>query len=93
METSIQTNNQRAATVWCSGGAKYDQKSRAIAISDSDSIAHGVLRLAPKPGERILDLATGTGLTSRLVARQGDQVSGVAIRIRPDRCSQGTKLC
>lgn len=75
MEPSIQTHNQRAATVWSSGGADYDQQSRAI----SDSIAHCVLRLAPKPGERILDLATGTGRTSRRVARQGAQVIGVDI--------------
>jgi SAM-dependent methyltransferase len=61
--------------VWSSGGAAYDQISRGIA----DSIEHCVLRLDPKPGERILDLATGTGWTSRAVARRGATVTGADI--------------
>lgn len=75
METAIQTHNQRPAAVWSSGGPDYDQISRGI----SDSIDHCVLRLDPKPGERILDLATGTGWTSRVVARRGARVTGVDI--------------
>ena len=75
METPIQTHNQRPAAVWSSGGANYDQVSSGIA----DSIAHCVLRLAPKPGERILDLATGTGWTSRQVAKRGAKVIGADI--------------
>lgn len=75
METSIQTHNQRPAAVWSSGGADYDHISRCIA----DSIAHCVLRLDPQPGERILDLATGTGWTSRQVARRGAKVIGADI--------------
>ena len=58
-----------------SGGARYDQFSRGIA----DSIEHCVLRLNPQPGERVLDLATGTGWTSRLVAARGARVTGVDI--------------
>ena len=61
--------------MWSSGGADYDQISRGIA----DSIEHCVLRLDPKPGERILDLATGTGWTSRAVARRGATIIGVDI--------------
>jgi SAM-dependent methyltransferase len=61
--------------VWSSGGASYDEISRGIA----DSIEHCVLRLAPKSGERIIDLATGTGWTSRAVARRGATVTGVDI--------------
>jgi len=38
-----------------------------------------VTRLDPKPGERIVDIATGTGWASRLVARFGAQVTGVDI--------------
>jgi ubiquinone/menaquinone biosynthesis C-methylase UbiE len=72
---AIQAHNQRAATVWSSGGAAYDRISRGIA----DSIEHAVVRLDPQPGERILDLATGTGWTSRSVARRGAQVVGVDI--------------
>lgn len=73
--TAIQPHNAKPAAVWSSGGANYDQISRGIA----DSIEHCVLRLDPKPGERILDLATGTGWTSRLVARRGANVTGVDI--------------
>jgi SAM-dependent methyltransferase len=71
----IQPHNERPAAVWSSGGAHYDAISRGIA----DSIEHGVLRLDPKPGERILDLSTGTGWTSRVVARHGATVIGVDI--------------
>lgn len=72
---SIQQHNQKPAGVWSSGGAHYDHISRGIA----DSIEHCVLRLAPQPGERVLDLATGTGWTSRVAARRGAKVTGVDI--------------
>ena len=77
MSTSavIQPHNERPAAVWSSGGTKYDQVSRGIA----NSIEHCVLRLDPKPGERILDLATGTGWTLRLVAKRGATVIGADI--------------
>ena len=73
--SAIQPHNEKPAAVWSSGGADYDQVSRGIA----DSIEHCVLRLDPKPGERILDLATGTGWTSRAVARRGATVTGADI--------------
>ena len=73
--TSIQPHNERPAAVWNAGGRHYDQISRGIA----DSIEHCVLRLNPQPGERILDLSTGTGWTSRVVARRGATVVGVDI--------------
>lgn len=75
MNLPIQTHNQRPAAVWSSGGADYDRVSRGIA----DSIEHCVTRLDPQPGERILDLATGTGWTSRQVALRGAKVIGVDI--------------
>src|SRR5262245_52158719 len=71
----IQPHNERPSAVWSSGGGDYDEISRGIA----DSIEHCVLRLDPKPGERVLDLATGTGWTSRLVARRGATVIGCDI--------------
>jgi SAM-dependent methyltransferase len=71
----VQPHNQRAAAVWSSGGRDYNEISRGIA----DSIEHCVMRLAPTPGERILDLSTGTGWTSRVVARRGADVIGVDI--------------
>jgi SAM-dependent methyltransferase len=75
MHGGVQPHNQRAAMVWNSGGRDYDQISRGI----SDAIEHCVLRLNPRPGERILDLATGTGWTSRRIARFGARVTGVDI--------------
>lgn len=75
MDSTIQSHNQKPAAVWSSGGGAYDAVSRGIA----DSIEHCVLRLNPKPGERILDLATGTGWTSRVVARRGAKVVGADI--------------
>ena len=73
MEGAIESHNQKPAAVWNSGGARYDDISRGIA----DSIEHCVVRLNPRPKERILDLATGTGWTSRAVARRGATVTGV----------------
>lgn len=75
MRSEIQPHNQRPAAVWSSGGGAYDRISRGIA----DSIEHCVLRLDPQPGEYILDLSTGTGWTSRSVARRGARVIGVDI--------------
>ncbi len=75
MNGPILTHNERPAAVWSAGGAAYDRISAGIA----DSLEHCVLRLDPKPGERILDLATGTGWTSRLVARRGATVVGIDI--------------
>jgi ubiquinone/menaquinone biosynthesis C-methylase UbiE len=72
---AIQQHNQRPAAVWSAGGKEYDQISRGIA----DAIEHCVMRLNPQPGERILDLSTGTGWTSRVVARRGAHVIGVDI--------------
>jgi len=75
MHKSIQPHNERPAAVWSSGGLAYDEISRQIA----SALDHCVRRLDPRPGERILDLATGTGWTSRLLAARGAQVTGVDI--------------
>ena len=75
MNAIIQPHNQKPAAVWSSGGAAYEEISRQIA----SALAHCVVRLAPKSGERILDVATGTGWTSRLVAERGAIVTGVDI--------------
>lgn len=75
MDGTIQPHNEKPASTWNAGGARYDRISSGIA----DSIGHCVLRLDPKPGERILDLATGTGWTSRVVLRRGAEVVGVDI--------------
>lgn len=75
MTGAVEPHNMKSAAVWNSGGGRYEDISRSIA----DSIEHCVLRLNPQPGEKILDLATGTGWTSRLVARRGAEVTGVDI--------------
>lgn len=78
IEGTIQPHNGKPAAVWSSGGDDYDAISRGIA----DSIEHCVQRLDPRSGERILDLSTGTGWTSRVVARRGARVVGADIASR-----------
>jgi SAM-dependent methyltransferase len=75
MKGQVETHNQRPAAVWSSGGDTYNEVSRQI----STAIEHCVRRVDPQPGERILDLATGTGWTSRLLARAGAKVTGADI--------------
>lgn len=74
-EQTIQQHNLKAAAIWNSGGAQYDRISQSIA----DAIEHCVIRLNPKPQERILDVATGTGWAARRIAVRGAQVTGVDI--------------
>ena len=71
-ETVLSTNLQAART-WGAGGEGYDQVSRGIA----DAIEHAVDVLDPQPGERILDVATGTGWAARRIAKHGATVTGV----------------
>jgi SAM-dependent methyltransferase len=70
---AIKPHNLRAAATWNAGGAAYDRISATIA----DSIEHCVLRLEPQPGQRILDVATGTGWGARRLAARGAEVVGV----------------
>lgn len=72
---AIQPHNQKAAATWGSGGASYDKISETIA----DSIEHLLNLLDVQPGERVLDLATGTGWTARRLAQKGASVTGVDI--------------
>jgi len=72
---SVLDKNAKAASMWSSGGRAYDEVSRGI----SEGIQHCVMRLDPKEGERILDIATGTGLTARYISRSGAEVTGVDI--------------
>ncbi len=73
MTVSIRPHNERAAQTWGSGGSAYDRVSETIA----DALEHVVTRLAPQPGERCLDVATGTGWTARRIAARGAKVIGV----------------
>jgi SAM-dependent methyltransferase len=71
-ETILPSNTQGART-WGAGGERYDQVSRGIA----DAIEHAVNALDPQPGERILDVATGTGWAARRIAERGATVTGI----------------
>jgi SAM-dependent methyltransferase len=73
--TTIQPHNERAAAVWSSGGRDYEEIIRGV----YDGIDATVAGLAPRPGERILDVATGTGITARACARRGADVTGIDI--------------
>jgi ubiquinone/menaquinone biosynthesis C-methylase UbiE len=67
--------NTKVADMWSSGGRAYDEVSLGV----EEGIRHCVLRLAPQRDERILDIATGTGLTARNIGRSGAMVTGVDI--------------
>jgi SAM-dependent methyltransferase len=71
--TGIRPHNQQAAAIWGAGGSGYDKISEHVA----DSIEHLVRRIDPMPGERFLDVATGTGWTARRLAAHGATVVGV----------------
>ena len=75
MIANIRPHNERAAAVWGSGGSAYDRVSATIA----DALDHVVARLNPQPGEKCLDVATGTGWTARLLKARGADVTGVDI--------------
>jgi SAM-dependent methyltransferase len=70
---AVLPHNAKAAATWGSGGRNYDRISHSIA----DAIEHAVARLAPHSGERVLDVATGTGWAARLAAARGATVDGL----------------
>jgi len=72
-QPAVLPTNVQSARTWGAGGEKYDQVSRGIA----DAIEHAVDALDPQPGERILDVATGTGWAARRIAARGAIVTGV----------------
>ena len=74
-QDAIQPHNERAAAVWSSGGRDYEEIIRGV----YDGIDATIAALAPRPGERILDVATGTGIAARACARRGAQVCGIDI--------------
>lgn len=63
------------ARMWGQPGNAYD----GISFGLSDTISHTVQALWPRPGERILDIGTGTGWAARLAAWRGADVTGVDI--------------
>ena len=63
------------AQMWGNPGKSYD----GISFGLSDTISHAVQALWPRPGERILDIGTGTGWAARLAAWRGATVTGVDV--------------
>jgi SAM-dependent methyltransferase len=70
---SVRPHNQQAAATWGAGGRDYDKISENV----SDAIEHLVRRILPVPGERFLDIATGTGWTARRLAARGAGEVGI----------------
>ncbi|KPP84082.1 MAG: Methyltransferase domain [Rhodobacteraceae bacterium HLUCCA08] len=66
-----QTRDNAAAEAWGRAGAHCD----FISFGLNDGLGYAVQALWPRPGEHILDLATGTGRTARLVAELGATVT------------------
>jgi len=75
IDHAVMPHHEAAATMWGRGGKHYDDVSYAI----SDALAHAAQRLNARAGERILDIATGTGWSARNVARTGAAVTGADI--------------
>jgi SAM-dependent methyltransferase len=73
VDCGVLPHNSGSSAVWSAGGQAYDEISRGIA----DAIEHCINRLAPRFGEKILDLAAGTGWTSRRLADRGFNVTAV----------------
>jgi len=63
------------ARMWGQPGDAYD----GISFGLSDTISHTVQAIWPRPGERILDIGTGTGWAARLAAWRGAKVTGIDI--------------
>lgn len=87
MESAI--DHHAAGRMWGEPGAAYD----GISFGLSDTISHAVQLLWPRPGERVLDIGTGTGWAARLAARRGARVTGADIAqgmlAAADRLSRG----
>lgn len=73
--TPVLEKNTKVANMWSSGGRAYDAVSQGV----GEGIRHCVMRLAPQKDEKILDIATGTGLTARTISRSGAKVTGTDI--------------
>ena len=72
---AVLEKNAKVADMWSSGGRAYDVVSQGV----SEGIRHCVMRLTPQKKERILDIATGTGLTARHISQSGAKVTGTDI--------------
>ncbi|HEX4337068.1 MAG TPA: class I SAM-dependent methyltransferase [Polyangiaceae bacterium] len=74
---NVQSHNFKAQATWNSPAGMYDDISRSI----SDAIEHAVERLQPQANDHILDLATGTGWGSRIIAQRFPAVTVTGVDI------------
>jgi ubiquinone/menaquinone biosynthesis C-methylase UbiE len=74
-DDSVLSHHRAAAAMWDQGGNDYDDVSYAV----SDVLKHAAQRLDARQGDRVLDVATGTGWSARNAARKGAKVTGVDI--------------
>ena len=58
---------------WSAAASLFDNVSFFV----SDALSHAIQRLNPRPGQRVLDVGTGTGTSARNAARFGARVVGV----------------
>ena len=58
---------------WSAAVSSFDNVSFFV----SDALSHATQRLHPRPGQRVLDVGTGTGVSARNAARFGARVIGV----------------
>ena len=63
---------ERQSAAW--GAAPFENVEGSIEVMHDDLVG----RLAPRPGERWLDLACGTGAVAMRAARAGAEVTGLA---------------
>jgi SAM-dependent methyltransferase len=70
---AVLAHNAKAAAAWDLAGLAYEK----VALHLGDAIDHTLGRLAPQAGDRLLDVATGTGLAARRAAARGASVVGI----------------
>ena len=61
------------SSVWGKAGSSYEEFSKHL----SEAIQHCVQMINPRPREKVLDVATGTGWAARLAAQRESDVTGV----------------
>lgn len=72
-DNRIQPHNRKQAANWASVGRAYEKFSEDLGEAIKCCIDH----LDPQPGERVLDVATGTGWGACLIAARGTEVHGI----------------
>jgi SAM-dependent methyltransferase len=82
----IQPHNDKAAATWDSGGADYE----LVSVHLADSIDRAVAALGLKPGDRALDVGTGTGLAARRAAALG--ATAIGIDLGPELIATARRL-